>query len=197
MDELERAMLLARTAKQLPPPPPPPTEMELNNRILVERVKHLEAAMARVLNELGIRMTPPDKTRIFPSVRQCVVATARHFEVSVHDIIGQSRKALNAHARHVAMYVAKQMTLATYPMIGRTFENRDHSTIMHGVHKIEKNRHADAELDRDINRISEEVLKESAPSGASEAAPPSRPPSGNGAASLPPTVGNDGSVGDS
>ncbi len=186
MTGLERAMLLARTAKQLPAPPPPPalSETELNNRILVERVKYLEAAMARVLNELGIRIAPPEKTRVFPSIHRCIVATAQHFDVSVHDIIGHSHKKLNAHARHVAMYIAKQMTLATYPMIGRTFEGRDHTTIMHGVKKIEMNRSADAELDRDIYRISEEVLRERAPSGASAAVPGSDPPSTPGTAAL-------------
>ncbi len=183
---LERAMLLARTAKQLPAPVPPPpeppvpvlTEAEVINRGLRERVKYLEAAVARVLNELGIRMTPPDKTRVFPSVHRCIVATAMHYGFGVHDIIGHSHKATHAHARHVAMYVAKQMTLATYPMIGRTFENRDHTTIIHGVRKIEMNRKADATLDRDINHICEEVLKENASSGASEVALPFVPSSG-------------------
>ncbi len=190
---LERAMLLARTSKQLPTPAPEPapppapvlTEAEVSNRMLVERVKYLEAAMARVLNELGIRMTPPEKTRAFPSIHRCIVATALHFGFSVHDIIGHSHKATHAHARHVAMYVAKQMTLATYPMIGRTFENRDHTTIMHGVKKIEMNRRADATLDRDINDISQEVLKENTTCAVvSEAAPPLSSPVGDGAASL-------------
>ncbi len=62
---LQRAMLLARTSRQLPAvmpaepaPPPAPvlTETEVTNRILIERVKHLEAAMALVLNELGIKV---------------------------------------------------------------------------------------------------------------------------------------------
>ncbi len=183
---LERAILLARTSKQLPPAPPPtppPTEMELTNRILTERVKYLEAAMARVLNELGIKVSAP-ATQVFPSVRQCIVATAQHFEVSVHDVLGHSRKAFSAHVRHVAMYVAKQLTLATYPMLGRTFDGRDHTTVMHGVRKIEMNRRTDAELDQDINRISQEILKKHAPSGALEAAPPVPSPVAEGAASL-------------
>ncbi len=201
MNSLSRAMLLARTSKQLPAPEATPTptpeaapvltETELAYRGLTERVQYLEAAVARILNELGIRMAPPEKTRAFPSVHQCIVATAFHYGFSVHDILGHSHRATHAHARHVAMYVAKQMTLATYPMIGRIFEGRDHTTIIHGVRKIETHRKADAILDQDIHRICEQVLKETPKSApvasravASEAAPPSRPPSGEGAASI-------------
>ncbi len=196
MDKLERAMLLARTSRQLPaaavqnvgpitPPAPVLTEAEATNRILIERVKHLEAAMALVLNELGIKVAAPGKPQVFPSVRQCIVATAQHFGVGVHDILGHSHKAFYSHIRHVAMYVAKQLTLATYPMLGRTFDGRDHTTVMHGVRKIELNRRADAQLDRDINHISQEVLKKHAPPGALEAAPPVPSPVAEGAASLP------------
>ncbi len=210
MNSLSRAMLLARTSKQLPQNPPTTspapapipeaapvlTETELAYRGLTERVKYLEGAVARVLNELGIRIAPPEKTRAFPSVHQCIVATALYYGFSVHDILGHSHRATHAHARHVAMYVAKQMTLATYPMIGRIFEGRDHTTVLHGVRKIETNRKADAILDQDIHRICEDVLKETPKSApvasravASEAVPPSRPPSGEGTASLPPVVG--------
>ncbi len=200
MNSLSRAMLLARTSKQLPIPQlhtppalPAPvlTETELVHRGLTERVKYLEGAVARILNELGIRMAPPEKTRAFPSVHQCIVATASYYGFSVHDILGHSHRATHAHARHVAMYVAKQMTLATYPMIGRIFEGRDHTTILHGVHKIEKRRKADTILDQDVHRICEEVLKETpknapvAPRAvASEAAPSPDPPSTPGAASI-------------
>jgi chromosomal replication initiator protein len=51
---------------------------------------------------------------------------------------GQKRVRTIARPRQVAMYLAKQMTTRSLPEIGRRFGGRDHTTIMHGVRKIEE-----------------------------------------------------------
>ena len=39
-------------------------------------------------------------------------------------------------ARQVAMYVFRELTEFSYPMIGREFGGRDHTTVIHAVEKI-------------------------------------------------------------
>lgn len=39
--------------------------------------------------------------------------------------------------RHMAMWLCKKLTMASLPTIGRTFGDRDHTTIIHGIRNIE------------------------------------------------------------
>ena len=63
---------------------------------------------------------------------------AEHYNIKLADLVGQKRVRTIARPRQVAMYLAKQMTTRSLPEIGRRFGGRDHTTIMHGVKKIEE-----------------------------------------------------------
>ena len=52
--------------------------------------------------------------------------------------------------RHVAMYLAKQLTSRSLPEIGRKFGKRDHTTVMYAIRRIEELRPKDAALDEDV-----------------------------------------------
>ena len=56
-----------------------------------------------------------------------------------------------ARPRQIAMFLAKNLTSLSYPEIGRRFGNRDHTTIMHAVRKIEELMEADAGLADDVS----------------------------------------------
>jgi chromosomal replication initiator protein len=58
-----------------------------------------------------------------------------------------------ARPRQIAMYLSKQLTDRSLPDIGRRFGGRDHTTIMHGVRKIEELRASDAQLAEDIDLL--------------------------------------------
>mgnify|MGYP001317678911 FL=1 len=68
-------------------------------------------------------------------------------------MIGPKRVRTVARPRQIAMYLAKQMTSRSLPEIGRRFGGRDHTTIMHGVRKIEELRGADSGLAEDIDLL--------------------------------------------
>ena len=68
-------------------------------------------------------------------------------------MIGPKRVRTVARPRQIAMYLAKQMTSRSLPEIGRRFGGRDHTTIMHGVKKIEELRSADRSLAEDIDLL--------------------------------------------
>ena len=71
---------------------------------------------------------------------------AEHYNIRLSDLIGPKRVRNIARPRQVAMYLAKQLTLRSLPEIGRRFGGRDHTTIMHGVRKIEELMSTDSDL---------------------------------------------------
>ena len=71
------------------------------------------------------------------TVEKILEATAATSTFSVEQITGGSRRRPLVDARQIAMYVTRNMTDLSYPEIGRAFGNRDHTTVIHAVHKIE------------------------------------------------------------
>jgi chromosomal replication initiator protein len=69
-----------------------------------------------------------------------------HFRVTHTELVGKERHRRIALARHVAMYLCKQLLRCSYPEIGRAFGGRDHTTVMSGVRRIEELREGDAEV---------------------------------------------------
>ena len=70
------------------------------------------------------------------TARSILEATASMFDFSIEDLTGQSRRRPLVTARQVAMYVFRELTDFSYPMIGREFGGRDHTTVIHAVEKI-------------------------------------------------------------
>ncbi len=78
---------------------------------------------------------------------------AEHYNVRLSDLIGPKRLRTIARPRQVAMYLAKQLTSRSLPEIGRRFGGRDHTTIMHGVRKIEELMATDSQLADDLQLL--------------------------------------------
>jgi len=53
------------------------------------------------------------------------------------------------------MYLAKSLTPASLPQIGREFGGKHHTTVLHSIRKIEKERDGDRDLDKLINKLTE------------------------------------------
>jgi chromosomal replication initiator protein len=78
---------------------------------------------------------------------------AEHYNVRLSDLIGPKRVRTIARPRQIAMYLAKQMTPRSLPEIGRRFGGRDHTTIMHGVRRIEDLMQTDSQLSDDLQLL--------------------------------------------
>jgi chromosomal replication initiator protein len=78
---------------------------------------------------------------------------AEHFNIRLSDLIGPKRLRAYARPRQVAMWLAKQMTSRSLPEIGRKFGGRDHTTVMHGVRRIEELRSADSQLSDELEML--------------------------------------------
>ena len=75
---------------------------------------------------------------------------AEHYNIRLADMMGPKRARNVARPRQIAMYLSKQLTSRSLPEIGRRFGGRDHTTIMHGVRKIEELLVEDSSMVEDI-----------------------------------------------
>ena len=78
---------------------------------------------------------------------------AEHYNIRLADMIGPKRLRTIARPRQVAMYLAKQLTPRSLPEIGRRFGGRDHTTIMHGVRRIEELMTTDSQMADDLQLL--------------------------------------------
>ncbi|MFT4151999.1 MAG: chromosomal replication initiator protein DnaA [Paracoccaceae bacterium] len=78
---------------------------------------------------------------------------AEHYNIRLSDLIGPKRVRTIARPRQIAMYLAKQLTSRSLPEIGRRFGGRDHTTIMHGIRKVEELMSTDSQLSDDLQML--------------------------------------------
>jgi len=82
-------------------------------------------------------------------------AVADQFGLRVTEIKAKSNSRAIVFPRQVAMFLAKQMTEASLPEIGRQFGGKHHTTVMHSIGKIEEQRQSDKDLNRLLNKLTE------------------------------------------
>lgn len=78
---------------------------------------------------------------------------SEHYNIRLSDMIGPRRMRTLARPRQIAMYLAKQLTSRSLPEIGRRFGGRDHTTVMHGVRKIEELKTLDNQISEDLELL--------------------------------------------
>ena len=80
-------------------------------------------------------------------------AVAAYFNLGIQEMLSARRSRSLARPRQIAMYLAKQHTTNSLPDIGRKFSNRDHTTVIHAIKKIEELIVKDNEIKKNIAEI--------------------------------------------
>src|ERR1017187_2880451 len=80
-------------------------------------------------------------------------AVAEKFQVKQSQLKEKSNTKKVVYPRQVAMYLVKELTNASLPEIGRAFGGKHHTTVIHSINKIEKQRHTEAELNRLLHSL--------------------------------------------
>ena len=97
-----------------------------------------------------------------PKVREDTIksiqeAVAYLFGLCVEELKQESTRREVAVPRQIAIYLAKQMTDASLPEIGRQFGGKHHTTVMHSIAKIHDRRRTDAHLNHLIRELSQKL----------------------------------------
>ena len=84
---------------------------------------------------------------------------ANYFHVSLKDLKGKKRKQTIVVPRQIAMYLSRELTEASLPRIGNEFGGKDHTTVIHAYDKIQDSLKTDAELQKDIDNLKDELRR--------------------------------------
>jgi chromosomal replication initiator protein len=112
-------------------------------------IRELEGALLRVVATASLSQQPvdlalaeraledllPQGGEVPPEI--IMAETARYFGLRRDDLISKSRSRPLTTARHVAMYLLRELTQLSLVKVGELFD-RDHTTVMHGIQKVEK-----------------------------------------------------------
>lgn len=71
-----------------------------------------------------------------PSMELIIWGTAKYFGVTPDELVGKSQQPHLVEPRHVAMYLCRELTKASHPVIGRAF-NRHHTSVMMALRRID------------------------------------------------------------
>ena len=83
---------------------------------------------------------------------------ASHFNLNIQELLSPRRSRSLARPRQIAMYLAKQHTTNSLPDIGRKFANRDHTTVIHAVKKIDELIKKDNEIRDSVAELKKKLL---------------------------------------
>jgi chromosomal replication initiator protein len=144
----------------------PQKVMEFLAHKIVSNVRELEGALNRITAQMQLvgrditLETTQDLLRDLLRANERRVTideiqrrVAEHFNIKMAEMTSSRRARIVARPRQVAMYLAKQLTSRSLPEIGRKFGGRDHTTVMHGVRKIEELIASDRALAEDVELL--------------------------------------------
>src|SRR5437868_3710491 len=133
-------------------------------------VRELEGAMIRLSaysSLTGATLTLPTAQQVlknFIEAQQRKVtidsiqkAVAEQFGLRLAEIKAKNNSRAIVYPRQIAMYLAKHLTEASLPEIGRQFGGKHHTTVLHSVDKLEEVRKNDKDLNRLLNKLTEQL----------------------------------------
>ena len=134
-DDMQAALLqvidAARPLPELPPPAPRPKPLWFS-----------------IVDAEGVKR---------PSVSLIMDVCGKHFGVTRADLESVRRQAKLVHARQVAMYLCRLMTVRTFPEIGRHFGGRDHTTALHAADKIARLMKTDIDVSAEVVFLKDKI----------------------------------------
>jgi chromosomal replication initiator protein len=133
-------------------------------------VRELEGALIRLAAKSSLTGRPIDQEftlselakaaparRDVMSVEDIQRAVCGHFRLSNADLLSKDRHKSIAFARQVAMYLCRQRLKCSFPELGRAFGNRDHTTVMSAVRRVEALRQKDPQVNAHLEAIEQRL----------------------------------------
>lgn len=130
---------------------------------ITSNVRELEGSLTRIMahatlvgREIGLDMAQDvlkDLLRFHTravTVEEIQRKVGEYYKVRFSDMHSAKRSRAIARPRQVAMYLCKKLTTRSLPEIGRHFGGRDHTTVIHGIKKVQELTKSDSSLQEDI-----------------------------------------------
>lgn len=134
-------------------------------------VRELEGALTRVI-AVSTLQNCPITPELAPTVLQSMlqpkkvnvtvddikIAVSGHFGLKVSDLSSKRRTRNLSFPRHIAMYLCRKHTTASYPEIGQLFGGRDHSSVIHAANVVSRKLAADLEMKSLMEKIEQRLF---------------------------------------
>ncbi len=133
-------------------------------------IRDLEGALTRLIayssltgEEISLAMAQQhlknlvDLEERHVSIENIQRVVCQEFGLSLSQLKAKNNSRAVAYPRQIAMYLAKELTPASLPQIGREFGGKHHTTVLHSITKITEMRKVDRDLNRLINKLSDSL----------------------------------------
>lgn len=134
-------------------------------------IRELEGALSRVLAYSELNNVEPnienaknilaniviDPKRKLTTPKQIIEAVCTFYNIDKNAIVGSCRKKEIVKPRQIAMYLIRDELNCSYPTIASEIGGRDHTTVIHGIRKIEKLLSIDETIQQEINLIKQRL----------------------------------------
>lgn len=122
------------------------------NRVLAHHeLNGSEPTLESTKNILASLTTTTARRSITP--KQLIHTVSTFYDISIEDIVGQSRKKELVFPRQIVMYLLREEAQFSYPSIGHELGGRDHTTAMHAYTKIAKEVEGNEKVRQELNLI--------------------------------------------
>lgn len=134
-------------------------EGAFNKVVAFAKLEQKEISLELAQQALADMIAPNQKKVITPEYVISIVA--EHFDVTVNDLVGNKRNSKIVIPRQISMYLIRELTDTSLKMIGKQLGNRDHTTIMHGIEKIEDELSINEGLKNTVNTLKKKINPQS------------------------------------
>ena len=125
-------------------------------KTIIKNVVRLETFISLNKGDINISTVKSllkDKNRNGVGIEEVHSITAGFFNISISELISNKKKRIYSFPRHLAMYLCRKYTDLSYQEIGYSFGNRDHSSVIYAIRRIEKLREQKKDVQDTLNKI--------------------------------------------
>ncbi len=130
-------------------------EGALTKIVALSRLKNREVNVELAEEALKDLISPNNQKDITPEL--IVEIVAEHFNITPAEILSTKKSRNIAYPRQVTMYLCRKLTDISLNDIGKKLGNRDHTTVLHGINKIENDISQDGALENTISVLSKKI----------------------------------------
>lgn len=130
-------------------------EGAFNKVMAFAKLEQREVTLQLAEQALRDIISPDEKKIITPDYIISVVA--EHFNLTPTDLSGNKRNSKVVVPRQIAMYLCREIIDTSLKTIGKSLGNRDHTTVMHGIEKIEKELETDLNLSNTVDILKKKI----------------------------------------
>ena len=129
------------------------SQMESELTRVIAQATLLNEPLTLDLARLGLSTAVAPTQAATLTIEAIIRATAAYRQLDPAEIIGRSRARPAAATRHLAIFLASRHSNLSLAQIGRSFDNRDHTTVMHSIRRMQQQLSTDARLRADAEAI--------------------------------------------